>query len=341
MFASLLLLPALLTADTPPLAVAVNSSRNEVTLALGPMHLAGSAPGEGHQGMHHGGHGLPLVKFDWPVSGWIRGFRIRITGRESRPLSRRLLHHLNLLHLERRQLVEPVYERTIAVGQETEDAILPASIGVRIEAGAEMALLSVFANESSDDLDDVTLELVITYLPANTMPRPREVRPLAFDVGFRPGESDAFDVGPGRTVRERDFVLATGGRLLGVGGHLHDYAESIALVDLTSGKTLFELRTRADSSGKLSGVERKLFGVRGDGLRLRAGRPYRVVAVYRNPLEYTLVEGGMAVLAGIFAPDAAADWPALDRSDRVFLADLAGLDRMGWVTQGARVGHRH
>ena len=341
MFAPLLLLPALLGADTPPLTVRTDPARNEVTLTLGPMHLARMAAGEEHRGMHHGGHGLPLARFDWPVSGWIRGFRIRITDADNRPLSRRLLHHLNLLHLERRQLVEPVYERTIAVGQETEDVVLPASIGVRIETGAEMALLSVFANETADDLHDVTLEFVVSYLPANTMPRPREVRPVAFDVGFRPGESDAFDVGPGRTVRERDFVLATGGRLLGVGGHLHDYAESIALVDLTSGKTLFELRTRTDSSGKVSGVERKLFGVRGDGLKLRAGRPYRVVAVYRNPLGHTLVEGGMAVLAGIFAPDAVAEWPALDRRDRVFLADLAGLDRMGWVAQGARVGHQH
>lgn len=331
MLASLLLLPALLTADTPPLVVRANPDRHEVTLTLGPMHLAGSAPGEAPPAMHHGGHGFPLVRFDWPVSGWIRGFRIRIAGAGGRPLSRRLLHHLNLLHLERRQLVEPVYERTIAVGQETEDVLLPASIGVRIEAGAEMALLSAFANETADDLHDVRLDFVITYSPANTVPRPRDVRPVAIDLGFRPGETDAFDVGPGRTVRKRDFVLATGGRLLGIGGHLHDYAESIALVDLTSGKTMFELKTRADSSGKVSGVERKLFGVRGDGLKLRAGRPYRVVAVYSNPLGRTLVEGGMAVLAGIFAPDRPSDWPVLDRSDKVFVADLAGLDRMGWV----------
>lgn len=331
MFASLLLLPALFTTDTPEFAVRVNSSRHEVTLILGALHLAGSVPGEEQRAMHHGGHGFPLVRFNWPVSGWIRGFRIRITDAASRPLSRRHLHHLNLLHLERRQLVEPVYERTIAVGQETEDVLLPASIGVRIEAGAEMALLTAFANEAGDDLHGVTLELVIAYLPANTMPRPREVRPLAVDLGFRPGETDAFDVGPGRTVRERDFVLATGGRLLGIGGHLHDYAESIALVDLTSGKTLFELRTRTDSTGKVSGVDRKLFGIRGDGLRLRAGRAYRVVAVYRNPLGHTLVDGGMAVLAGIFAPDVPADWPLLDESDKVFLADLAGLDRIGWI----------
>lgn len=336
MFAPLLSLAVLLSSDVPPLTVRVDSTRHEVILTLGPFHLAAAPKGEDHARMHHGGHGIPLLGFAWPVSGWARGFRIRIHDGEGRPLPRRLLHHVNLLHLERRQLLEPVFERTIALGQETDDVVLPASIGVRIESGAQMALLSAWANETGRDLHDVILEFVVPYLPENTMPRPREVRPFAIDLGFRPGETDAFDVGPGRTLYQRDFVPPTGGRILGAGGHLHDYAESIALVDLTSGKVLFELRAKKDSAGKVSGVGRKLFGVTGDGLRLRAGRPYRVIAIYQNPLGRTLVEGGMAVLGGIFAPDDPARWPVLDRNDPKFLADLAGLDRMGWATIAAR-----
>ena len=110
-------------------------------------------------------------------------------------------------------------------------------------------------------LHDVILDFVIPYLPDNTMPRPREVRPFDIDVGFRPGNTDAFDVGPGRTVHQRDFVLPAGGRLLGVGGHLHDYGESLALMDMTTGKMLFELKTKSDAEGKVSGVARRLFGV--------------------------------------------------------------------------------
>jgi hypothetical protein len=229
-----------------------------------------------------------------------------------------------------------VYERTIAAGQETEDVILPSSIGVRIESGTEMALLSAWANEMGEDLHDVVLDFVVPYLPENTMPRPHEVRAFDIDLGFRPGETDAFDVGPGLTVHQRDFVPPTGGRILGVGGHLHDFAESIALVDLTTGKVLLTLKAKTDSAGKVASVGRKLFGLTGEGLRLRAGRPYRVVAIYRNPLGRTLVEGGMALLAGILAPDDPADWPVLDRSDAGFLADRSGLDRIGWATIAAR-----
>jgi hypothetical protein len=343
MFAPLFSLAVLLSPDVPPLAVRVDSTRHEVILTLGPFHLAASPAGEGHAGMHHGDHGIPLLRFAWPAGGWARGFRIRIHGGDGRPLSRRLLHHVNLLHLERRELLEPVFERTVAAGQETDDVVLPSSIGVRIESGAEMALLSAWANETGEDLHDVILDFVVPYLPENTMPRPREVRPFDIDLGFRPGDTDAFDVGPGRTVHQRDFVLPPGGRILGAGGHLHDFAESIALMDVTTGKVLFELKATSDSAGKVSGVGRKLFGVTGDGLRLRAGRRYRVIAIYQNPLGRTLVEGGMAVLGGIFAPDDPAHWPVLDRTDPGFLADLAGLDRMGWATMAARGsgGHQH
>jgi hypothetical protein len=332
MFAPLLSLAVLTSPGVPPLTLRVDSTHHEVILTLGPFHLA-SSTGDAPAGMHHGGHGIPLLRFAWPVSGWVRGFRTRIHDADGRPLSRRLLHHINLLHLERRQLLEPVYERTIAAGQETEDVILPSSIGMRIESGSGMALLSAWANETGEDLHDVVLDFVVSYLPENTMPRPREVRAFDIDLGFRPGETDAFDVGPGLTVHQRDFVPPTSGRILGVGGHLHDFAESIALVDLTTGKVLLTLKTQTDSAGKVASVGRKLFGLTGDGLRLRAGRPYRVVAIYRNPLGRTLVEGGMALLAGIFAPDDPAGWPVLDRSDAGFLADMSGLDRIGWATR--------
>jgi hypothetical protein len=325
--------------DEPPLAVRIDSARHAVVLVLGPFHLPASAPGATHEEMHHaGGHGLPIFRFAWPVDGWLRGFRVAIHDGGGRPLPRRLLHHVNLLHLERRQLTQPIFERTIAAGQETDEVLLPRSLGVRIDAGTGLALLSAWANDTGDDLHDVVLELTLPYLPANTTPRPREVRPVSFDVGFRAGLTDGFDLDSGRTVHEREFILPIDGRLLAVGGHLHDYAESLSLVDVASGKVLIALLPRSDSGGKVLGVSRKLFGVTGDGLRLRAGRRYRVVAIYRNPLGRTLVDGGMAVLGGIFAPDDAARWPAVDRGDAVFTADLAGLDRFGWSSAPACPG---
>lgn len=322
---------ALLAADQPEFRVLLKAN-HEIVLRLGPFQLPASRPAPGHEGMHHE-HGLelPLFRFTWPEGGWLRGFRVTLLDAQGQVLPRRLLHHVNLVHLERRQLAQPIYERTVAAGQETEAVILPRSLGVRMDSGASMALLTAWSNETGSDLEAVILELTLPYLPENTSPRPRDVRPMAFDIGFRPGTHDAFDLDTGRTVHQREFVLPVGGRLLAAGGHLHDFAESLQLFDAASGKLLLALQPRLDARGRILGMARKLLAIRGDGLQLQAGRAYRVVAVYHNRTGAPLENGGMAVLGGVFAPDDPARWPGLDRGNSTFVADAAGLDRIGWA----------
>lgn len=109
-FALLSLLMAQSTTD-PGVSVRVDSSRHEVLVVAGPFRLSG---GTGHH--DHSGHAAVLLPFRWPVGGWLRGVAIEVSDSQGRPLSRRLLHHLNVVNLERRQLVQPAYERLLAVG---------------------------------------------------------------------------------------------------------------------------------------------------------------------------------------------------------------------------------
>jgi hypothetical protein len=332
--ASFALATALSATDVPAFLVRVDAARHEIVFRLGPFQLPASASGGEHAGMHHHGLEMPVFRFILPAGGWIRGFRVSLFDAEGRALPRRILHHVNLLHLGRRQLTQPILERTLAAGQETDDVILPKSVGVRLDAGAEMALLTAWANETGADLDSVILELRLPYLADNTMPRPQEVRPVAFDVGFRPGLSDGFDLDTGRTVHRREFVVPIDGRLLAVGGHLHDYAESLQLREVATGRVIVALEPTVDARGRISQVSRKIFGISGAGRKLKAGR-YVVEAVYNNRTGARIENGGMAVLGGIFAPDDPKRWPAVDRNDAVFAADAAGLDRIGWVMVGA------
>jgi len=318
-----------LTADVPAFAVRMDRSSHQITIRLGPFHLPAS--GGEHAGMHHHGLELPVFRFVLPAGAWLRGFRVALYDGEGRALPRRILHHINLMDLGRRQLTEPIFERTLAAGQETGDVMLPASVAVRVEAGAELALLTAWANQTGEDLHGVTLELTLPYLPDNIVPRPLEVRPVVFDVGFRPGFSDAFDLDTGRTVHQREFVVPLDGRLLAAGGHLHDYGESLVLTDAATGKVVVALKPTRDAQGHVLAIGRKFFGAKGAGLRLKAGR-YVLVAVYRNPTGHCIEDGGMALIAALFAPDQPGKWPALDRTNPVFVADAGGLDRIGWVT---------
>ena len=88
---------------------------------------------------------------------------------------------------------------------------------------------------------------------------------------------------PGRSEKAYEFILPVGGRLLGVGGHLHDYGVRVRLEDVETGKVLTEVDATRDSAGKVSKVSRQLFGVTGDGLKLKGEPPLSGGGEYDNP----------------------------------------------------------
>jgi hypothetical protein len=334
----MLALLAVLAVDSlsPKPDLTLEVSPRLVILRVGPLELPAS-PGANHATLYNqGNHDLPLLPFVWPMDAWARGFRLTIRDGSGRVLPNRLLHHLNVIHQGRRQLLQPMFERTIAMGQEAREVRLPATIGVRIEAGSPMALHLALVNDTPEALSGVTVELSIDLHPYNLVPRPREVRPVAFDIGITPGGNNSFTLPGGTSVFQREFVIPVSGRLLGLGAHLHQLADSISLIEVRSGRVLATLRPQTDSAGRILRVTHRLFGVTGPGLKLRAGERYRVLAVYTNP-GVPQRDGGMAAMAGIFMPDNLRGWPVLDRSDPGLLADLALLN--GRLAAGA--GHHH
>jgi hypothetical protein len=150
------------------------------------------------------------------------------------------------------------------------------------------------------------------------------------DVNLNVGGSNTFDVPPGRSEKAYEFTLPVGGRLLGVGGHMHDYGSLVKLIDVESGKELTRVTAKRDSSGKILGVNRKLFGVTGEGMKLEANHRYRVVAVYDNPTGKLRPNGAMAHMVGLFVPDDMSKWPPVDKSDPTMRRDLASLQVPGY-----------
>ena len=76
-------------------------------------------------------------------------------------------------------------------------------------------------------------------------------------------------------------------------------------------------------------MSRKLFGVTGDGLKLKGDHRYRVVGEYENPTGQTLIRGAMAHMSGLFAPDDLSDWPKIDASNPAYRRDLVSLQVNG------------
>jgi hypothetical protein len=195
----------------------------------------------------------------------------------------------------------------------------------------QLGMYVAWHNDTGKDLEGVHLKLIMLWTPKNQNPQPVNALPIYMDVNLTVGGQNTFDVPPGKSTKAYEFKLAVGGRLLGVGGHMHDYGTRVWLEDVESAKVLTQVVAKRDAQGKLLKVTRKLFGVTGDGLRLKANRRYRVVGEYDNPTGEMRPKGAMASMVGLFVPDDMRQWPAIDSRDPTYRRDLASL-----VIRGAR-----
>lgn len=340
------------------MSVTVDSAKSRIVVRSGPFHLPANPAGvkgshshgshdmEGMEGMEH--HSFShFMRFDWPVDGWLRGFRVDMTDPSGKPLSPRLLHHLIGVNLDRRQLVYHAVERLFGWGSETDPVELPSGLAVPLKDGEHLGMYAMFDNETGKDVD-AYLTLTIPYVSTADGSHPKAVLPLYIDVNNVIGGTTTFDVPPGKSTHTFEFEVPTSVRVLAVGGHLHDYGESVSLEDAESGKVYVKLKAQRDRDGHVKGVGRFVFGYNTDALHLVPGHRYRVVGVYDNPTDSTLKNGGMAHINGAIVPDDVSDWPVLDPNDPLVKKDIASLptgglqsSSAGEVTSDAETPHSH
>lgn len=310
------------------LSVAVDSAHREVILSAGPFiipaqNASDMSAMDMDQMMRNGE--TEAGRFTWPVSGLYRSVELEVLDSTGHPLPRRLLHHLNLINFDRRQLVYPLTERFIGFGQETEDVALPKSLGLPLDHGQRIGLYLMWDNEGVDVLTGVQVRLTFHWAPPNQLPPVIPVMPLIVDAHLVAGGTDGFSVPPGGGVTSVDFSLPISGHLLAATGHLHDQGLWVRVEDPVTGAVIVTVSARRDSTGRVLGMSRRLLAVWGNGPHLEAGRRYRLSVAYANPTSDTL-RGAMGFLYGAFVPDRLSDWPAIDRTNADYLEDLKSLE---------------
>jgi hypothetical protein len=274
-------------------------------------------------------HDTRIQRFEWPVDGWFRGFRVALVDGKGNAVPPHVMHHMVMVNFSRRQLLYSAAERLMGTGTETDEVSVPKTIGVPMKPGMKLGMYVAWHNDTGKDLEGVHLKLTLLWTPKNQNPPPVNALPIYMDVNLTVGGQNTFDVPPGKSTKAYEFTLPVGGRLLGVGGHMHDYGSRVWLEDVESGKVLTQVVAQREADGKLVKVSRKLFGVSGDGLRLKVNRRYRVVAEYDNPTGELRVKGAMASMVGLFVPDEMRRWPAVNPRDPTYQRDLASLELRG------------
>ena len=331
-----------------PVHVNIDSVTHHVVITTGPWHLPpmamdGDLPEMMMMGSMGGSHEAhqeqTLVKFPWPQDMWLRGFKLTITDKNGKVMPQRTMHHMEFVNYDRRQLVYPLAERVLGIGEETAPIKIPKSVGVPMDSGQEVGVFLMWNNDTGHELDGVNLRFELITAPRNLTPRPVAVLPFKVDVNNHPGMPDSYDVPPGGSSKSYNFTVAISGRLVAAGGHMHDHGVEMRIEDVTTGKVLARVHTIRNAKGDVIGVSRQLLGVLGRGPHLIAGHPYRMVSVYENKTGKP-IEGVMGVFGGLFAPDDYRKLPKVDKTSKDYLTDISLVPSLvppgGFPAQPAR-----
>ncbi|HXM38438.1 MAG TPA: hypothetical protein VN908_07240 [Gemmatimonadales bacterium] len=300
----------------PAAVITADPGRGELTIELPPVDLPAGAAG------HHGVE-RPASVGEFPVTGAIFGFRTEAVDETGRQLPAAAIHHFNVMEPSERELFLPIARRVLATGQETGVVRLPwLLVGSRFRQGERILANAMLHNPTGEAYRGVRVRMVVNYIP--------EGRPWPLfagsgwqlDVAFPVGDK-SFDLPPGRSERSYEGSPAVPGDLVVIGGHLHEYGQTIELWDATTGELMWHGEPASSATGKQGAVPiGKLYGLTRRGAHITPAHRYRVRVVYDNPTGQVVSAGGMGVVAGLFIPDRGAVWPSADPSDSLYQQDL-------------------
>jgi len=308
----------------PHARVSVDRDRKELIIELPAVDLApASEPG-----------GLtmaepPVCQAVLPIDAWLVGYHVEVLDTAGRRLPQSMLHHFNLIDPLRRDLFAHLPLHLLAASKETQSITVPwLLLGMPVVAGQRVLASGMAANYEPRVARGVRLRLVLSYVPARRPWPLFAAYPWSMDVMFPLGQpadgSKAFDLPPGRTELSWESSPAISGKIVGLSGHVHDYARSLELKDVTTGQVIWYAEPVRDSVGIVATMPvARFYKWNSLGIRIDPGHRYRVTVVYENPTGQLIPRGGMGAVAGLFVPDRGARWPGVDRADTVYQRGLA------------------
>jgi hypothetical protein len=322
----------------PPAATRVERHGRTLIIELPPQDLP---PADGGEIMVR----TPVYRVDIPVSGSIHRYRVEVVDGNGDSLPRSVLHHVNLNDPSRRELFAPIMLHVLAASKETPSPSVPWLLfGMPISAGDRYVLSGMLANDGPTPVTGATIRIVLDLTPPGRPWPLWDAYPWGMDVKFpvgAEGGSKAFDLPPGRSSHWWESSPAIPGTILGLGGHVHDYAVRIEFKDMTANAVLWETVPERSASGAVMRVPlTRFYSWHRLGKRVEPTHRYRVTVEYDNPTADTLRGAGMGSVGGVVVPDGA--WPRVDPTNPDYLADLTNtLEHFGAGRLGAVHQHHH
>jgi hypothetical protein len=275
-----------------------NREARILTLRLGPITLAPRT--------EHMNPPVPLISV--PFDAWYIGYEPRVVSDDREPGPRHVLHHVELLNIDRRNFICPRQaERMFAAGSELSDWPQLPGVGYRVAKGQRIAVAAMLHNATDQQVSNAYLELRIRYALPDAA-RLTNMYPAWFLVSHC--GPTIYDLPPGRNVKSSELTVGYSGKLLGIGGHIHDHGRQLRLNNVTRGEHIGTLNTDVDADGRLRSIPVVVFP---EGYRINAGEAVKVTAVYENSTGRALPNAAMGIVVGYFLPDDDRELAALTR----------------------------
>jgi len=292
------------------LEIKSDAAAHVFTVRIGPMSLPARTP---HTKMPQ----PPDLVWTLPVSGWLLAYHPKLVAADGASVAGTVLHHVAFWNENRSDFLCPNKEEHIfgAGGELTDWAPIPG-YGYRVEKDDRIRLETMIHNLTETSYDKAYLEITIPYLDDHSNPAPiKNYYPAWMDVGGC--DQSGYDLPTGPSEKAGSVTMKYSGVLLGVGGHMHDYAKQLVLEDSRSKEPVVVLHARVDLQGHLLSMPVSLFSQTG-GYALAAGDKLTITASYDNISGKVLPEGAMGIVVGYFVPEGdTAAFAALRHSARL------------------------
>jgi hypothetical protein len=282
------------------LTLATDSKKHEMAAKLGPLNLPAHTT---HSAMAQPGPQFLVVPFD----GWITAYHPSLVDDAGNKLPGRMLHHVAFWNTARSDFLCPNKDEHIfGAGGEMNDWPALPGFGYRVHKGDRIRVTTMFHNPTDQNYAGAWLVVRMEY-QAEGAPL-KSVYPAWFDVK-QCGES-SFPLPAGGATLKARIPVNFSGRLLGVGGHMHDYGERLTLSDVTRKQSIATLQAALDAEGHIRSMPTAVFLDRG-GFELEKGETVEVEARYGKPrISHA---DGMAIVVGYFLPDDDAQMKSLEK----------------------------
>ena len=259
----------------------------------GPMNLPADT---GHMQMPQ----PPDLEWQVPIDGWLLGYTPRLVDANGNAVPGRVLHHTAFWNENRSDFLCPNKEEHIfgAGGEMTNWGVIPG-YGYRVQMGDKIRVETMIHNPTDTSYQNVYLEVAIPYQEAGSGAPLKSIYPTWMDV--KSCGNSGYDLPAGESEKTGTVEVKYTGVLLGVGGHMHDYAKQLVLRDETKKDMVATLDAKVDDKGELISMPTVLFLDKG-GYQFSAGDVLKISATYDNTTGKLLRDGAMGIVVGYFVP---------------------------------------